>query len=398
MKRQIITIDPAACTGCGACITGCPEGAIQLIDGKARLVSDLFCDGLGACIGTCPEGAISIEEREAEPYNEELVLQNIIPHGENTIKAHLKHLKDHGETGYHTQALEILRAKGFDIESLTREETMACGCSGTHSRKIEKAAPAPQTAPAAPAASSTPQAASGKVDSELRQWPVQLQLVNPAAEYFENADLLISADCVPYAYGDFQRRFLKGKIVITFCPKLDQGLDRYIDKLAQIFALHTIKSVTILRMEVPCCGGTEVIVRKAIEQAGKVPPIETHVISVEGAILESKGMIRSRSWKDVIPVLNQPGKLGVKVYDAPEGEIVYMNLEPGAVIASHVTPVNVAFYILEGNATLEIGSEKQVFPADSVVESPKDIPHAVYNESDALVRLLVIKMPKPIHK
>src|SRR5690606_23296451 len=103
---------PAACTGCGACITGCPEGAIQLIDGKARLVSDLFCDGLGACIGTCPEGAISIEEREAEPYSEALTLENIIPHGENTIKAHLKHLKDHGETAYHTQALEILKDKG----------------------------------------------------------------------------------------------------------------------------------------------------------------------------------------------------------------------------------------------------------------------------------------------
>lgn len=270
MTRQIIKIDPDACTGCGDCITGCPEGAIQLIDGKARLVSDLFCDGLGACIGTCPAGAISIEEREAEPYSEELVLANIIPHGANTIKAHLKHLKDHGETAYHTQALEILKAQGYDIEALTCEETLACGCSGTHARKLEPAAE---------------KKSAGDASSKLRQWPVQLQLLNPAAEYFENADLLISADCVPYAFGDFHNRFLAGKIVITFCPKLDQQTERYIDKLAQIFTLHKIKSVTVVRMEVPCCGGTELILQKALEKAGKLHFVKVSVISVEGKII-----------------------------------------------------------------------------------------------------------------
>jgi quercetin dioxygenase-like cupin family protein/Pyruvate/2-oxoacid:ferredoxin oxidoreductase delta subunit len=397
MKRNIITIDADRCSGCGNCITGCPEGAIQLIDGKARLVSDLFCDGLGACIGTCPEGAITIEEREAEPYNEALVLENIIPHGANTIKAHLKHLKDHGETKYHTQALEILKDKGFNIEELSREETMACGCSGTHARKIEKPVPVPTPAPAqAPAAAPAPAPApKGKVDSELRQWPVQLTLINPASDYFDNADLLISADCVPYAYGNFQRDFLKGKIVITFCPKLDKGLDRYIDKLAQIFTLHTIKSLTVVRMEVPCCGGIEVILQKALEQAGKSMPIVSHIISVEGEVISTTGLLRSRTWKDIPPVLDKPGKLGVKVYDAPEGEIVYMALEPGAVIAPHITPVNVAFYVLEGTITLQIGDEKQAFPADTVIDSPKDIPHAVYNESGAPARILVIKMPKP---
>jgi len=270
VKRQIIKIDPETCTGCGDCIIGCPEGAIQLIDGKARLVSDLFCDGLGACIGTCPVGAITIEEREAEPYSEALVLENIIPHGENTIKAHLKHLKSHGETGYYTQALEILKAQGFDIEDLTREETMACGCSGTHARKLE---PRSEAKPA------------GEVESQLRQWPVQIQLLNPAAEYFDNADLLISADCVPYAFGDFHNRFLKDRIVITFCPKLDQQNDRYIDKLAQIFTLHKINSVTVVRMEVPCCGGTEFIVQKALEKAGKVHMVRLNVISVDGKII-----------------------------------------------------------------------------------------------------------------
>ncbi len=395
MKRDIITIDADRCSGCGQCVTGCPEGAIQMIDGKARLVSDLFCDGLGACIGTCPEGAISIEQREAEPYSEALTLDNIIPHGANTIKAHLKHLKDHGETAYHTQALEILKEKGFDIEDLAREETMACGCSGTHARKIEKPGAAAEATPVqapAPAATST---AKTTVDSELRQWPVQLQLVNPASDYFENADLLISADCVPYAFGDFQRKFLKGKVVITFCPKLDQGLDRYVDKLAQIFTLHRINSVTVVRMEVPCCGGIEVILQRALDQAGKKLALRTHVISVEGEIISSSGLLQSRTWKDIPPVLDQPGKYGVKVYDAPEGEIVYMALEPGAEIKAHITPVNVAFYVLEGSATLQVGSEKQTFPADTVIDSPKDIPHAVYNESDAPLRLLVIKMPKP---
>lgn len=272
MKRQIIRIDEAKCTGCGACIPGCPEGALQIIDGKARLVSDLFCDGLGACLGTCPEGAIEVEEREAEPYSEAIVMENIMKAGENTIKAHLKHLKDHGETTFHTQALEILKVNGYNIECLTTEDTMACGCSGTQARSIEKSetkAPAP----------------TGKIGSQLRQWPVQLTLLNPAAEYFENCDLLISADCVPYAYGDYHNRFLQGKIVITFCPKLDPDLERYIDKLSQIFSLHTIKSVTIVRMEVPCCGSTEVLIKRALEKAGKLHFVKVYVVSVEGDVI-----------------------------------------------------------------------------------------------------------------
>ncbi len=271
MKRQIIKIDDEKCNGCGLCIPGCPEGALQIIDNKARLVSDLFCDGLGACIGNCPQGAILVEEREAEPYSEEIVMQNIMKAGINTIKAHLKHLKDHGEMRYYAQALEILKDNGYDIDELTREETMACGCPGTNAQVIEPKAEA--------------NVKHGPLQSELGQWPVQLTLINPAAQYFENADLLISADCVPYAFGDFHQRFLKGKVVITFCPKLDQDLERYIDKLAQIFTLHTIKSVTIVRMEVPCCGGTEVILQKALERSGKMHFVKINVISVDGKII-----------------------------------------------------------------------------------------------------------------
>lgn len=271
MKRQIITINAEKCTGCGACITGCPEGALQIIDNKARLVSDLFCDGLGACIGTCPEGAILIEEREAEPYDERQVMANIVTQGENTIIAHLKHLADHGENTFLRIAKDYLTENGMPIPCY--EETSACGCAGGAAKTF--------TTPSTSANSET----MGKIESELRQWPVQLHLINPNADYFDNADLLISADCVPYSYGDYHRKFLKGKIVITLCPKLDKDIDRYIDKLAEIFTRHTLKSLSIVRMEVPCCGGTELIVQKALEKAGKLHFVKLTVVSLQGEIL-----------------------------------------------------------------------------------------------------------------
>jgi len=274
MKRQIITIDEAKCNGCGNCISGCPEGALQIIDNKARLVSDLFCDGLGACIGTCPEGAITIEEREAEPYNERIVMENIVKQGTNTIKAHLKHLDEHGENLFLSQAIAYLQENGIEVPDYgCKEGEVACGCAGGAVKSFEKK---PQT---------TNQSESGKIESELRQWPIQLHLINPNADYLNNADLLISADCVPYAFGDYHHRFLKGKIVITLCPKLDKDIDRYIEKLAQIFSMHNIKSLSIVRMEVPCCGGTEIIVQKALEKAGKVHMVKVTVISLQGEIL-----------------------------------------------------------------------------------------------------------------
>lgn len=273
MKRQIIKIDEEKCNGCGECVTGCHEGALQLIDGKARMVSEIFCDGLGACIGTCPTGAITIEEREAEPYDESKVMENLIPMGQNTIKAHLKHLFEHGEQEYVKQAVMILKMREIPVPEF-RETQSACasgGCPGSAARAIsrnEEAIPK----------------FTGKIQSQLNHWPVQLHLVNPADSSFDNADLLICADCVPFAYANFHEKFLKGKRLVMLCPKLDQGSDRYIEKLANIFQNKNIKSVSIVRMEVPCCGGIEVIVQRALEAAGMSKMIKLTVIGIDGEI------------------------------------------------------------------------------------------------------------------
>jgi len=273
MRRQIIEIDEKKCTGCGLCIPGCPEGALQIIDGKARLVSDLFCDGLGACLGDCPEGAIKTIEREAEPYNEKRVMEeNIIPKGKNTIKAHLKHLKDHGEKEYFEQAVAILLKKGLPIPKVDEDACPSGGCPGTAAQAIQIEENPVKTE-------------NLEMKSELRQWPVQLHLLNPNAPYLENAELLIAADCVPFAYANFHQRFVKGKIVINLCPKLDKDIDKYVEKLADIFENKNIKSITIVRMEVPCCGGTEWIVQKAMEKAGKLIMPKVNVVSIKGEIV-----------------------------------------------------------------------------------------------------------------
>ena len=276
MKRQIIQIDEDKCNGCGKCIPNCPEGALQIIDGKARLVSDLFCDGLGACIGECPLGAIATIEREAEAYDEKTVmLKNIIPKGANTIKAHLKHLQDHKESRLLQIALEVLKTANVEVPSLnnTSEQKACGGCPGTLSKLLNRKPSAKK------------EVASTSVASELRQWPIQLHLINPMAAYFDNADLLISADCVPYAFGNFHSYYLKDKMVITFCPKLDNSMEIYVEKLTELFKQNKIKSITIVRMEVPCCGGTEMFVRKALEASGKELDIKVDVISLSGEII-----------------------------------------------------------------------------------------------------------------
>ncbi len=276
MKRQIIQIDEKKCNGCGKCIPNCPEGALQVIDGKARLISDLFCDGLGACIGECPRGAITTVEREAEAYDEKTVMeQNIIPKGANTIKAHLKHLKDHRESKLLRIALDALKANNVEIPDLNEQPAQKpCGgCPGTLAKLFSRE-PVAET-----------ETIKGAVASELRQWPIQLHLINPMAAYFDDADLLISADCVPYAFGNFHRHYLKGKTVITFCPKLDNSTEVYIEKLTELFRQKNIKSLTIVRMEVPCCGGTEMVVRKALEISGKELDVKVDVISLNGEII-----------------------------------------------------------------------------------------------------------------
>ena len=272
MKRQIIEINEEKCNGCGLCIPNCPEGALQIIDDKARLISDLFCDGLGAFIGECPDGAITTVEREAEPYDEAKVMENIIKAGPNTIKAHLKHLKDHDQNEYFEQAVVILLRQGLPIPK-TEEASCPNGtCPGVAAHSIERGEESVTTL-------------NVNMKSELQQWPVQMHLINPNAPYLKNAELLIVADCVPFAFANFHQRFVKGKIVMNFCPKFDSRIDSYIEKLAEIFKNQDIKSITIVKMEVPCCGGTEWIVQKAMEKAGKFSIVKTNTISINGEII-----------------------------------------------------------------------------------------------------------------
>ena len=272
--REIIRIGDEKCTGCGECVPNCPEGALQIIDGKARLMSDLFCDGLGACIGHCPEGAIEVEEREAEPYDERRVMESIVPHGPNTIRAHLEHLKGHGADAYHAEAVAFLKERGMEIPA----GEPVTGCPGCRVRDlgVEDAAP--------DAAAQDEQAPVASRPSRLRQWPVQLKLVPVTAPYLRGADLVISADCVPFAYADFHEEILKGKVLLVGCPKLDDaGL--YEEKLKRIFAENDVRSVTCVHMTVPCCFGLVVLVKEAIAASGRDVPFTDVTVSVKGEIV-----------------------------------------------------------------------------------------------------------------
>ena len=271
MKRKIIKIDEEKCTGCGVCIPNCKEGALQVIDGKARLISDLFCDGLGACMGHCPEGAITIEEREAEPYDEiKTMVKNIIPAGENTIKAHLEHLQEHNQKEYLEQAKKVLKEKKIKISKLGEDkmETSQCGCPGAAIREVNK---------------ENRDVKNTEQSSALRQWPVQLKLLPAQAPFFENSHLLVAADCVAYANANFHSKLLNGKSLVIGCPKLDD-VEAYKEKLTEIFKANKIKSVTVAIMEVPCCFGMYAAVEEAVKASGKKVPIIKEVISVGGEI------------------------------------------------------------------------------------------------------------------
>ena len=277
--RDIIKIDEEKCTGCGICANGCPEGALKVIDGKARLVGEILCDGLGACMKDCPEDAIRVERRQADPYDELLVLKNVISHGDNVIKAHLEHLLHHGQDEYYTIATEYLEKEGIPIPEIDLEEDhqmVDSGCPG--SRIIEL-----QTS-----AKDEGELGEGFVlPSQLRNWPVQLKLINPNASYFDGAELLIAADCTPFAFANFHQEFLKGKTTIMFCPKLDGAyLDEYMAKLTQIFKRHDIKSVTMVHMQVPCCFGLHSLVDDAIKQSGNKLPIKDYIVSIKGEVSE----------------------------------------------------------------------------------------------------------------
>ncbi len=241
--RKVVVIDEAKCDGCGECVTSCAEGAIAVIDGKARLVSEVYCDGLGACLGHCPQGAITVEEREAAAFDE---------------AATQKHL----HTLRHRQASPALRVTETSHQ-----------CPGSMMRSLER-----------PAATS--HAPVGSMPSELRNWPVQLTLVPPMAPYLQGADLLLVADCVPFAYADFHRRFLKDKPVIIGCPKLDQ-MDAYAKKLTEVVRVAKPKSLSVLHMEVPCCSAFTRLAQYALQAAASDIPLTDVTIGIRGEVLDT---------------------------------------------------------------------------------------------------------------
>ncbi|MDA8131410.1 MAG: 4Fe-4S binding protein [Elusimicrobia bacterium] len=271
-KRQIIRIDEGKCDGCGLCVTGCHEGALQMIDGKARLVSDLLCDGLGACIGECPRGALKIEERAAEPYDEKKVMDGMVRHGANTIKAHLKHLMDHGQKTFVKQALEYLKEHKIPnpLEGEMSHGHAHGGCPGSRMMDMREGGEAEQGDPG--------------FKSQLRQWPVQLHLVSPMAPYFEKADLVVAADCTAFSYGNFHNDFIKGKSIVIACPKLDDGQEIYVEKLQALIEDAKVNTLTVLTMEVPCCGGLLAMVKQAAQAAKRKVPIKSVVIGIQGGI------------------------------------------------------------------------------------------------------------------
>ncbi|NTV02184.1 MAG: 4Fe-4S binding protein [Chlorobiaceae bacterium] len=284
MKRKIITIEEKLCTGCGDCIPACPEGALQVIDGKARLISDLFCDGLGACVGKCPTGAMRVEEREAEPYDERRVMhESIAKAGPNVIAAHLRHLMEHGESAYLQIALDYLQEQGIPnpLESEASAKPAAHahhggGCPGSRMMDLrENGTPAPAVSAAA-----TPTS-----PGELRQWPIQLHLVTPIAPYYQGSDLLLAADCAPFAMGDFHSRLLRGRSLAIACPKLDVEMERYVEKLTAMIDMAKVNTITVAIMEVPCCGGLMSLVSKALERASRKVPVKQVVIGIGGELL-----------------------------------------------------------------------------------------------------------------
>lgn len=248
MVRKIVQIDQERCNGCGLCVPSCAEGAIKMIDGKAVLSADNLCDGLGACLGECPQDAIRIIEREADDFDEEAVERHLQESGAVAAVG----AADHGHGRQH------------------QGHTHGGGCPG--SRAISFGA-----APVNSAES------SGSRQSMLGQWPVQLHLVSTTAPYFQDADLLIAADCVPFAYADFHRDFLAGKAVVIGCPKLDDN-QFYMQKLTELFKSSTIRSITVVKMEVPCCGGIAMAARQALAASGRDIPYHEVTVGIRGEI------------------------------------------------------------------------------------------------------------------
>ena len=263
VRRKVIKIDEEKCDGCGLCIPSCPEGALEIADTpkgpKARLVKENFCDGLGACLGECPQDALHIVEEETETYDEEGVIAHIKEHAPEKLEQHMTHLKKYAD--------ELPQHHAHQLSGMS-------GCPGAKAMVWEEKKP------------ETKREKQKPLSSELRHWPIQLRLVNPAAPYFKNVDLLIAADCVPFAYANFHADFLKGKSVIIGCPKLDDT-ELFKDKLAEIFQNSDIKSVTVVHMEVPCCFGLQHLVEEAIKKSGKKIPCHQAVVTIKGEIADA---------------------------------------------------------------------------------------------------------------
>lgn len=246
-KRKIVEIDEAKCNGCGLCVPSCAEGAIQIVNGKAKLVSDVYCDGLGACLGECPEGAITVIEREAEAFDE------------GAARQHVSRLRS----------------------SHTRQAVPPSGCPGTAVRSL-----ALNVLPQTPAEQAMPEEGlAGGEASALGHWPVQLHLVPPNAPFLKDADLLLVADCVPFALADFHRRFLRQRPVVIGCPKLDDT-QSYVEKLSAMLRMSAIRSLTVVHMEVPCCLGLVRVAQSAMRAAGRDVPLEEVTISIRGKVVQ----------------------------------------------------------------------------------------------------------------
>lgn len=278
MKRKIIKIDEELCNGCGLCVPNCAEGALQIIDGKARLISDLFCDGLGACLGNCPLGAIEVEEREAEPYDEKKVMDHVSKGGENVIKAHLKHMLDHGETEFYNQGVEYLKENNIkiDLDSIKEVNKMHTGCPGSRAMDFSQKN------------DENKEVTTGDTASQLQQWPIQLHLISPMAQYFKGADLLIAADCTAFAMGSFHQDYLKGKKLVIACPKLDSDKEIYISKITALINDAKVNTITVLMMEVPCCGGLISLVMEAMRNADRKVPVKSAILSLQGKTLKEE--------------------------------------------------------------------------------------------------------------
>ena len=248
MIRKIVTIDPDKCNGCGLCVPACAEGAIRIENGKAVLAADNLCDGLGACLGECPQDAIRIIEREADEFDEAAVEEHLERSG-----------RPHAAPAHHV------------LPAPPHHAAHHGGCPGSRAMTLT------------PASGSESTASAGRQPSRLAQWPVQLHLVPVSAPYFQDADLLIAADCVPFAYADFHRDLLAGKALVIGCPKLDDNRF-YVEKLTELFKVANIRSVTVVRMEVPCCGGIVMAARQALAASGKEIPFSEVTVTIRGEL------------------------------------------------------------------------------------------------------------------